>query len=311
MTISFDRFRRGATQLAIRAAIAATAPVPDRIQQCAILALARLLARIPALRRRLRENIRLALDCDAPAGIEKLYFRHWAWVASNSLLTFHRGVAATPVMNDVTFDDSFRLFEQAVAEGRGVILVAPHWIGHELATALISRTYPITMLVRQAPTEERMARKLKWYRELGVEILLRPRTSSNFKDALAYLKVLKAGKVLALTPDLLASPGQGVVARVFGRDARLPGGAFMLSMMAQAPMIRGSMRWESDSRAVLMFERVDPPRNDGDRDAAVQEALEDWCRWFEGKLLTAPENWLFWLDKRWTRFLRATPRISS
>jgi lauroyl/myristoyl acyltransferase len=45
-----------------------------------------------------------------------------------------------------------------------------------------------------------------------------------------------------------------------------------------------------------------------DRDAAVRAAVQDWCRWFEGKLRESPENWLFWLDKRWSRFLRATPR---
>jgi hypothetical protein len=48
-----------------------------------------------------------------------------------------------------------------------------------------------------------------------------------------------------------------------------------------------------------------PARN---REIAVRGAVQDWCNWFEEKLRANPENWVFWLDKRWSRFLGATPR---
>ena len=72
-------------------------------------------------------------------------------------------------------------------------------------------------------------------------------------------------------------------------------------------MIRVSGRWQPDSSVVLTFERA-PPAPDGDRDAAVRASVQDWCRWFEEKLRADPDNWLFWLDKRWSRFLRTTSR---
>lgn len=127
---------------------------------------------------------------------------------------------------------------------------------------------------------------------------------------MAYLKVLKRGRTLLITPDLLASEQQGVEVSIFGRPARLFGGAFALAMSAGAPMIRFFLRWQGDSSVLATFERA--PVFDGrDRDTAIRAAAQDWCRWFEDRLRESPESWLFWLDKRWSRFLRATPRGSG
>ena len=311
MAEALHRVRRTATQLAIRQAIMATAALPIGLQRSAVRSLVALAAGIPMLRRKVRENMRLALGHDLPAQAESLYFRHLGWVLCNSLSTFHYGIAATPVPQEVKFDESIRLLDDAVAEGRGVVLAAPHWLAHELAAAIINCRHPMAMLVRQAPTSDRANRKLKWYNALGVEIVLRPSQVSTIKDAVAYLKILKSGKLLAITPDLLAEPGQGVETCIFGRPARLHGGAFALAISARAPMIRVFARWKPDSSLVVMFDRAPLTLDACDRDAAIRAAVSDWCGWFEEKLRANPENWLFWLDKRWSRFLRATPRASS
>ena len=281
------------------------------VQRSAVRSLVALAGSIPMLRWKVRENMRLALGVDVPAGAEKLYFRHLGWSLSNALSTFHYRIAATAVAEEVKFDESVRLLDDAVGEGRGVILTSPHWSGHELVAAIINRRHPMVMLVRQAPTSERMARKLKWYDALGAEIVLRPSQASTVKDAVAYLKVLKSGKLLAMTPDLLADPGQGVETLIFGRRARLPGGAFALAIASRAPMIRAFFRWQSDSSVVVMFDRAPAALDVGGRDVAVRAGVQDWSHWFEEKLRANPENWLFWLDKRWSRFVRVAPRVSD
>lgn len=305
-----QQMRRGATQLAIRQLVTATATLPMGSQRAAMRSLVALASRLPMLRRKVRENMRLALGHDVPAQADRLYFCHVAWFWSNALATFNHGFTKTPAPQEVTFDESVRLLDAAVAEGRGVVLASPHWSGHELVAARISLRHPMVMLVRQAPTSERAARKLKWYNSLGAEIVLRPSGASSIKDAVAYLKVLKRGRTLGITPDLLADDEQGVEVSIFGRPARLFGGAFALAISAGAPMIRPFFRWQGDSSVVVAFERA-PVFDGGDRDAAVRAAVQDWCRWFENKLRESPENWLFWLDKRWSRFLRATPRASG
>jgi len=306
MADSLQQLRRAATQLAIRQAISATSALPIRLQRSGVRSLVTLVGSMPMLRWKVRENMRLALGHDVPVHAESLYFRHLGWFLSSSLSTFHHGIGGTPVPDEVKFDESVQILDDAVAEGRGVVLTSPHWSGHELVAAIINRRHPMVMLVRQTTTSERTARKLKWYAALGAETVLRPSRASTIKDAVAYLSVLKRGKVLAITPDLLADPGQGVETCIFGRPARLHGGAFALAITARAPMIRPSFRWQTDSSVVVMFDRAPLIIDASKRDFAIRTGAQDWCRWFEEKLRVNPENWLFWLDKRWSRFLRAT-----
>jgi len=309
MASFLQQFRRATTQMAIRQALTVTATLPLDLQRSIIHPLVSLAGRIPMLRTRVRRNMCLALGQEVPAQSEEQYFRHVNWVLCNSLSTFHYGIEATSVPEDVKFDDSIRLLDDAVGQGRGVVLASGHWSGHELVAAIINRRHPMALIVRPASTSERATRKLKWYSALGTEIVMRPNGVSTIKDAVAYLNVLKKGKLLAITPDLLAESGQGVETRIFGRPARLHGGAFALAIAAKAPMIRLSLQWQSDSGVVAMFDCAPKIIDASGRDAAIRAGVQDWCLWFEGKLRANPENWLFWLDKRWSRFLRASPSV--
>src|SRR5215831_1686070 len=206
MAESLRALRRGAMQLVIRQAIMATSALPIGLQRSVVGSIVTLAGGI--LRWKVRENMRLALGHDVPAQTESLYFRHVGWALSNALSTFHYGIAATPVPQAVKFDESVRLLDEAVAEGRGVVLVGPHWSAHELVAAIISRRHPMAMLVRQASSSDRAARKLKWYDALGVEIVLRPSRASAIKDAVACLKVLKRGNCSASLSTIWLDPGK-------------------------------------------------------------------------------------------------------
>lgn len=311
MAASLRELRRGATQLAIQQAITATSALPIGVQQSAVGSLVTLVGSAPTLRRKVRENMRLALGHEPPARAEDAYFRRVGWILSRTLPIYHRGIDATSVPREVFFDDTARILDDAVAEGRGVVFTSAHWSGQEAVAAIIGRRHRMAMLVRQASTSESTNRKLKWYNALGVETVLRPSQASTIKDAVAYLKILKSGKLLAITPDLLADPGQGVEARLFGRPVRLHGGAFALAISAKAPMIRVSARWHTPSSVTAVFDRATLALDAGDRDAAISAGVQDWCLWFERKLEANPENWLFWLDKRWSRFLHETSRTSG
>ena len=311
MTRTFQELRRQITQRTIQTAILTTEAVPIDHQRSWVRGLVSLAAHIPSLRRKVRQHMILALGDQVPARAENRFFEHVGWFLSNSLATFHGGIAATPVISQVRFDESITVLDDAVAEKRGVVLTVPHWSGHELVAAVIARRHPMVMLVRQAATTERTDRKAKWYRALGAETVLRPKQASTIADAVAYLKVLKSGKMLAVTPDLLADPGSGVEVSIFGRPARLHGGAFAIAIAARAPMIRVSGKWQPDSSVVIEFERAPLPPSTDDRATAVRVCVQDWCRWFEEKLRANPENWLFWLDKRWSRLLRLTAPIAG
>ena len=300
------QLRRAATQTAIRNAIAATARLPPGAHRPIVRSLVEFAGSM--LRSRVRESMRLALGDDVPAWAGRTYFRHLGWHLSSSLSAFHHGIAATPVPQEVNFDESVSVLDDAIAEGRGAVLTSPHWIGHELVAAVINNRHPMVMFIRQTPAPERALRKQKWYAALGTETVLRPNRTSTMEDAVAYLRVLKRGKMLAITPDLLAGPREGVEACIFGRPVRLHGGAFAIATLAKAPLIRVSGQWQSDSTIQVTFDRAPLDLGASNRDAIIRAGVQDWCRWFEAKLRANPENWQFWLDRRWSRFLRETPR---
>ena len=242
----FQQLRRALTQYAIRGAIKATASLPAGLQRSIPGRAVALAAYVPMLSRKVRTNMRLALGEDVPPRAERRYFQHLAWTYSNSLATFHRGIAGASIADQVKFDETIAVLDDAFAEGKGIVFTVPHWSGHELQSAVVGRRHPMVMLVRQAPTQERADRKAEWYRALDVETVLRPNQASTFKDAVAYLRVLKQGKLLGITPDLPTDPGQGVAVSLFGRPARIQGGAFALALAAGAPMIRFSGAWQPD-----------------------------------------------------------------
>jgi len=307
MAVSAQKFRRGTKQLVMRQAIRATARLPIAHQRGILRSLFTLAGGLPMVRRKVRDNMRLALGPDVPADAASLYFRRVGWFMSSSLAIFHHGLDATPVVDEVKFDNSVQLFDEAVAEGRGVVITTPHWSGYEIIGGVLNRRHPTAIMGRQSSSPEHMARKLRWYDALGVQALLRPSGVSSMKDAVSFLSVLKKGKALVITPDLLAESGQGVETQVFGRPARLHGGAFAIANTARAPLLRLTCQWQSDRTVVITWERAPAMVRSSDRETAVRDAAQDWCRWFEARLATSPENWLFWLDKRWTALLRSTP----
>ena len=71
------------------------------------------------------------------------------------------------------------------------------------------------------------------------------------------------------------------------------------------PQSKHTFEWQ-DGSVFVTVERAPPPPA-GDREAATRACAQEWYDWFEKKLHADPENWLFWLDKRWSRFLRETP----
>ncbi|HEY3799860.1 MAG TPA: lysophospholipid acyltransferase family protein [Caulobacteraceae bacterium] len=307
MADTLRQVRRAATEWGVRGLLALSAVLPMSAQQWAVRTIIGIAGAAPGLRAWVLRNMRLALGDDVPASAAREWVRNVSLAMSTMVVTFHRGFRAAGVLDKVCFDDSIAVLDAAVAGGRGAVLIASHLAGHEMVAAAINQRHPMAMLVRRSPKPAEMARKLKWYNALGAELVLRPSGPTTMKDAVDYVRVLRGGKTIAITPDLLAAPHEGAPVTIFGRPARLHVGAFALSMLAKAPMVRVSGRLQADGRVLVSFERA-PDIAGADREAAVGAALQDWCRWFETKLRSDPAGWMFWVDKRWSRFLRDTPR---
>jgi KDO2-lipid IV(A) lauroyltransferase len=303
-------WRRAATQAAVRGAVKLTRWLgPGRALDLGqgVGSLARLAA---PLRRHLATNLANAGIVPTPTILNRYFHRFGCWTGW-SLAVYQAGLEGSGVAARLEFDKSVVHLDRAVAKGRGVVLACPHLFCHEMAAAAIHRRHPVVALVRETKDAGRGALKQHWYEATGMETVRRPRESSVVADTLAYLRVLRTGRVLGITPDVLLPADKGLPVWMFGRRVTLSPGAVVLAMRAGAPLVTPLAEWldaepgRRGARIRMYFcEPVEYPAG-GDRERTLRDGLQAWCRNVEDYLRREPENWMFWLDKRWARELAA------
>jgi lauroyl/myristoyl acyltransferase len=270
-------------------------------------ALARLLHAVPALRRTVRRRMAALLGADAvPADAVRRYFEHVADLAVFSLLTMRHGFAGAGLAAQFELEESTERLRRPWAEGRGALMVAPHLVCHELASARGNMLVPTTALIRHSSDPQHEARKVRWYQATGMEIVYRPNgAGSELREVVAAVAALRAKKLLGITPDLLQDPGKGVEVAFFGRKAWLPPGPAYLASRTGACLVP-SFFWHDGARYRLTCEAPIEVPASGDREAVTRDMMQEWCRLFEQFLRRHPDMWLFWLDKRWGQWIEST-----
>jgi KDO2-lipid IV(A) lauroyltransferase len=261
------------------------------------------------LRARLAANFRRAGIVPTEERLDAWFRRFGTW-AGWSLAVFQAGLEGSGLAERISFDESVAHLDDAVARGRGVVLAAPHLACHEITAGFLHRRHPVAALVRESKSPGHDAVKRRWYEALGLETVHRARGSSLVADVVALLRVLRGGRVLAVTPDVLMPPGRGVPVRLFGRTVHLSPGVAVLAQRSGAPLVSALLEWDDGpgvrpARVRIRFSEPLALPAAGDRDQAAREGLQLWCAAAEEYLRRRPENWLFWLDKRWTRALAA------
>ncbi len=261
------------------------------------------------LRRRLARNLTCAGLCASPAVLDR-YFQLLGTWAGWSLAVYQKGFTASGVARRIHLDDSVAHVDRAMSLGKGVILATGHFFCHEMGAAAINLRHPLVALVRESKDPLRHAVKQRWYQATGLELVHRARRSTLLADALAYLRVLRAGKILAITPDLPVRPDRGVPVSMFGKTVVLPSGMIALAMRSGAPVVACWGEWIEDRRGRPVEARIrfDEPMTfspSKDRDAVCRAGMAEFARRQEEDLRKFPANWMFWLDKTWTRILRS------
>jgi lauroyl/myristoyl acyltransferase len=257
------------------------------------------------LRSLLAGNLRRA-GVDPERGTLDRYFRRFGSWLGWSAAVYNGGFVPSAVAGRITFDETLQHLDRACDKGCGVVLASPHAFCHELGAAAVNRRHPVVAVVRESNDRARERMKARWYQATGMETLHRSRDSSLLVDTVAYLRTLRAGKVLGITPDVIYPSDKGLPVSMFGRKVVLSPGFIFLAMRSGAPLVSTWCRWiegkkRSEDRLVLRFdEPIEFPKK-GDRDALVRAGLEEWCRTYEARFRAAPQDWMFWLDKRWTK----------
>lgn len=306
-----SHLRRSVTRWAVLGSLRASEKLGSRRTRTLGTAVGRLAHMMPSLRERLAGNLRAA-GMDASESTVRAYFQRLGVWAGHSLGVYGVGLDQSLASTQFELDPhTVHHLDEAVAKGKGVVIASPHLFGHEIAAALIHRRHPVTALVRESKDAHWGQVKDRWYADaLGLETVKRPRKGSAAGDMVAMLRALRANKVLGITPDVLTNRSTGLPVRLFRRTVHLSPGMVLLAMRSGAPLITVGGRWGHDpstpsrTKARIVFsEPLDLPKG-GDRDTAMHDGLQRWCDWFETNLRRSPADWLFWLDKSWTKVLR-------
>ncbi|MBU6461275.1 MAG: lysophospholipid acyltransferase family protein [Bradyrhizobium sp.] len=163
-------------------------------------------------------------------------------------------------------------FEQAIAQGGGVIIASAHLGPFEyLPSWMPARGFEMTIPVERMEDRQMLGMMLQARLSNGVTFV--PLT--GFAAIRTMVRTLRKRQVVLITADR-AVEGQSTVVSFFGAPARLPIGPVDLAIMTGAPLI-GGFGWCRGRRDIIEFAPISlalPVQQRADR-AALQAALVD------------------------------------
>ena len=188
-----------------------------------------------------------------------------------------------------------------LAPGQGFIVAVPHLGNWELAgIALHTQGIELMTLVRRQknPLMDAWINRLR--RSTGVEAI-----DNKTRAVGEVVQKLRAGKVLALLPDVRAKVG-GVPARYLGATTEVPAGAARFAREAGVPIFTGEVvrhgwtriRWRGTGRI-----DSDPSLDEATDRQRIMQAIMDR---FTDSVRAHPDSY-FWFNKRWVLGAEETP----
>ena len=200
-------------------------------------------------------------------------------------------------MKDVTPPPgSFGYIDQALAPGKGALIVSFHFGAWDVAAVMVRSHVPIDVVVEgfDDPRMDRLVMEQRGKFNLGlIRIEKTPRR---------ILRALQEGGAVAVAVDRPVPPDQGVPITFFGKTCYVPGGVAQLALKSGATILPGFCRYDKNYSSTYYIGALPPifPENTGDKRAdairltqRIFDAMEDVIRQY-------PDQWemfrQFWPD---------------
>lgn len=183
--------------------------------------------------------------------------------------------------------------QEALGEGKGVILATGHYGNWEIAAAAVAaRGVPISAIVKRMGNRLVDARLEALRRRLGVE------TIEMHQAQRQVPRVLRRGGVVGIVADQDARRS-GVFVPFFGRPASTHRGTALFALRLGAPVFACTARRLAgrEVRYEVSGYRV-PVRSTGDLEADVAGLTGRLAAALEADVRAAPEQY-FWFHRRW------------
>jgi len=203
------------------------------------------------------------------------------------LCMFYRIATLENLHEFVEFKDEHLLVD-ALAEGRGVIIVTGHVGNWELGGSAVSMKFAPCHSVARTLKNPKVDRWLNDLRQRTGQFIIPKEGALR-----GMVSLLREGKLLAFALDQHAGD-KGIPVEFFGRKAYTFDSVAALSKRFGVPVILGFDRRLDDGFRHEMWAvaRVDPG------DASVEELTARYTKVTEDVIREKPEQWL-WMHRRW------------
>lgn len=232
------------------------------------------------------------------SGIARGAYRSLGRTAIESALTAKRG--SDGVLSLVSSHDDLTPINDALAAGRGVVLVTGHLGNWELSAAwLAARGVPLDVITRRQANPLFDAWITKSRQALGLYVV---------PDADAVRRVPRAfreGRAVGFVADQGVLGLASTFVPFFGRPAKTPRGPAVFALKYGLPMIFVVAVLQPEGRYHVVIEPV-PVTPSGERERDVDEAVASFTRVLERYVRRYPEQY-FWHHRRWRRQPPDTP----
>ena len=195
---------------------------------------------------------------------------------------------------------TWSVVEQALARGRGVILVAGHLGNWELSGAYVAaRGVPVHPIARGManPLSDDFFRRTR--ERLGMKIM-------HDRDAVRRVpRALRDGEAVGLLSDQATVGLASTFVPFFGRPAKTPRGAAVFALRGDVPIVLIQAIRQRDGRYEFVAEEL-AVTHTGDRERDTDEIMLRFTRALEALVRRYPGQY-FWQHRRWKHQPPDTP----
>lgn len=242
---------------------------------------------LPSMRRQALENYAGILHL--PPGSPRV-----KRLAREAVVGYTKLLADFLMLAQLSRDDVMRMvdwrgwenIQAALAGGRGVVVVTPHFGNWDMAAAAaVARGLKVTAVTEHYGDDDLNTRVTAARHRAGVNVV-----PLSVAAGRAVLAALRRNEVVALVCDL-AKDGRNVRVKVCGQDLMVPAGPATLALRSGAPVVPILCRRQQDNRYLLEVQPAIEFQPSGDADVDVKDLAQAIMDRFEPALQRHPEQW--------------------
>lgn len=193
----------------------------------------------------------------------------------------------------VTEVEGLENLDQALARGKGVILLASHFGNWELLSIyLYSNGYSGSIVAKRIYFEkyDKLINQLR--RKFGANIVYRDDSPKKL------LRILKSGGMLGILADQDVDSIEGTFVDFFGKPAHTPVAPVKIGMVTGASLVPAFMIRKSDNTYKLSVEKPIELVAGENKEESIKKYTQAWTDVLEKYVKRYPEQWV-WMHSRW------------